>query len=288
MPHIMGSDAAGIVDQVAADVQHVKPGDEVVVNTGFTTEDSDAVRRGEPGEAPDFGILGFMRPGTYAEKVAVPAANLRPRPAHLSWEAAAAFPLAYLTAYRMLFTRARLQPGETVLIHGVGGGVALAGLQLACHAGAHVIVTSSSDSKLQRAAELGAHHGINYNRTDDVAASVLEQTGDRGVDVAFDTVGAATWPINLAAVRKGGRIVHCGITTGPDVNANISAIYWNQLSILGSTMGSHEDFRRLVETVAATRLQPVIDSVYDLAEAQQATEKMERGEQFGKIVLRVA
>lgn len=184
--------------------------------------------------------------------------------------------------------RAKLRPGETVLIHGIGGGVAMAGLQIARLIGARAIVTSSSDGKLEAAAKMGAEHGINYERTEDVAAKVRDLTDGRGVDVALDAVGAATWPIDLEAVRKAGRVVICGVTTGAEAATNLQAVYWNQLSLLGSTMGSDEDFREMLAAVEATGLKPVIDRAYRLDQVRDATDRMERGEQMGKLVIEVA
>jgi len=288
MPHVLGSDAAGVVVDLGAGVQGVSVGDEVILNPGLSCGCCEHCRRGEQSECLSFGIVGLSRTGTFAERVAVPAGNLAPKPPHLDFEEAAALPLAYLTAWRMLMTRARLRPGESVLIHGVGGGVALAALQLAKLAGAHVIVTSSSDEKLARAGDLGADKAINYRTCGDVAQVLKELTAGRGVDVALDTVGAATWPIDFSAVRRGGRIVLCGVTSGPDVQTNLQALYLNQLTIMGSTMGSHEDFRLMVESVTAAGLKPIIDSVEPLERAQVAMARMEAGGQFGKIVLRIS
>lgn len=287
LPHILGSDAAGVVAAVGDGVDGAKVGDEVILNPGITTGRSEFARRGQQSECPTFSLVGLARPGTFAQRVAVPASNLYPKPAHLSWQEAAALPLAYVTAFRMLTARANLRPGETVLIHGIGGGVALAGLQFAKAMGARVLVTSSSDEKLERATRLGADGTVNYRAVDDLSQAILDWTGARGVDVVLDAVGAATWPVNLEVARKGGRIVHCAVTTGSDCPANIQAIYWKQLSILGSTMGSDEDFRLLVETVRATGLRPVIDRVYPLDAAREAAACMEAGEQFGKLVLEV-
>lgn len=286
-PHILGSDAAGTVVEVGEEVTGVAVGDEVVVNPGVSCMRCAACLRGEQSTCESYGILGTVCPGTFAERVAVSAINVAPKPSHLSWEEAAALPLAYLTAWRMLFTRACVQPGETVLIHGIGGGVALAALQLIQMTGASAIVTSSCNEKLARAEALGARQLHNYREDPDVAAAVLQGTQGAGVDVVIDTVGAGTWPINFAACRKGGRIVHCGVTSGATVETNISALYWKQLSVFGSTMGSHEDFRRLLNAVQASGLRPVLDQVFPLDAARDAQQRMERGEQFGKIVLSV-
>ncbi len=287
MPHILGSDAAGVVAELGPGVEGVRVGDEVLLNPGLSCGFCEFCNRGEQSECLTFGIVGMTRPGTFAERVAVPAANLHPKPSHLNFREAAALPLAYVTAWRMLMTRAKLRPGESILIHGIGGGVALAALQLAKLVSAEVIVTSSSDEKLARAKELGADHTINYNTTRDVAAHVREVTSGRGVDVAFDTVGAATWRIDFSAVRRGGRIVLCGVTSGASAQTNLQKLYWNQLAILASTMGSHEDFRQMLRAIRIARLKPVIDSVEPLDRCKEAMARMEEGDQFGKIVLSV-
>lgn len=285
-PHVLGSDASGIITALGEGVHGLSEGQEVILNPGLSCMRCEWCLRGAHSECPDFGIIGMSRPGTFAEYVAVPAVNVYPKPAHLSWEEAAALPLAHLTAWHMLFARANARPGETALIHGIGGGVALALLQLAKASGLRTIVTSSDTAKLAKARALGADEGIHYKETD-VAEAVLALTGGRGVDICLDTTGAQTWPINFQAVRKAGRIVHCGVTTGGVAEVNIPGLYWRQLSILGSTMGTHEDFRLLLEFTRATGLKPVMDSTYPLEQARAAQERMEVGGQFGKIALTV-
>lgn len=287
MPHVLGSDACGIVREAGARVGTVKPGDRVIINPGLSCEACEFCMRGQQSECINFGIVGMSRPGTCAESVSVPASCVYLAPEHLTSEEAAALPLAYVTAWRMLMSRGRLQPGETVLIHGIGGGVALAALQLAKLAGGRAIVTSSSNQKLNQAREFGAEHTINYADSPDVGAAVFDLTDGRGVDLIIDTVGAATWPVNFAAARRGGRVVHCGVTTGAETAVNISALYWNHLTIMGSTMGSQEDFRQMLSAISGAGLRPVIDKAYPLSEARTAQARMEAGEQFGKIVLTV-
>jgi len=287
MPHILGCDAAGVVAAVGDDVTKVKVGDQVVLNPGVSCGSCEYCNRGEQSECFSFGIVGMSRPGTFAEFVAVPAQNIYPKPAYMNFDQAGTFILVCLTAWRMLFTRAQLRPGETLLIHGIGGGVALCALQLAKLIGACVIITSSSDSKLTCAKQIGADHTINY-KTVDVVECVKDITSGRGVDVVIDTVGAAAWTIDFSAVRRGGKIVLCGITTGAKAETNLQALYWNQLTIMGSTMGSDEDFRRMLEAVTIAKLKPVIDSVEPLENIRVAMGKMEAGEQFGKIVLRIS
>ncbi|HPC95357.1 MAG TPA: zinc-binding dehydrogenase [Sedimentisphaerales bacterium] len=286
-PRVLGSDAVGFVEEVGRGVEGVKVGDEVIVNPALSCGRCESCARGQQSECLSFGIVGLSRPGTFAERVVVPARNLWPKPAHLSAEEAGTLSLASVTAWRMLMTRAQVRPGESILIHGIGGGVALCAMQFAKLIGAEVIVTSSSDEKLALARELGADHTIHY-RNQDVVKCVREITGGRGVDVAIDSVGAATWPVDFACVRRGGRIVTCAITTGPKAETNLQALYWNQLTILGSTMGSDEDFRQMLRAVAVNRLRPVIDEVFTLEEVRRAMAKMEAGRQFGKIALRIA
>lgn len=286
-PYILGSDAAGVIVEKGADTHGVNVGDEVILNPGLSCGCCEYCRRGEQSECASFGIIGMTRPGTFAEKVAIPFENVWPKPEHLDFNEAAALALAYQTAWRMLMTRAGLKAGETVLVHGIGGGVALACLQLAKLAGAVVIITSSSDEKIEKAKEIGADHRINYRSTPNVSEAVKNLTDGRGVDIVVDTVGAATWDVDFDVVRKGGRIVLCGVTSGSICRTNLQNLYWNQLSILGSTMGSNEDFRQMLKAVTAARLKPVVDSVHPLENVKEAMAKMERGEQFGKIVLSI-
>ncbi len=286
-PHVIGSDAAGVVAAVGAQAEGVEVGQEVVVVAGFGCGACEFCRAGEVSLCAEFGIIGLSRPGVFAQKAVVPAANVAPKPSNLDFGKAACLGIAYGTAWRMLFTRARLRPGETVLIHGIGGGVALAALQFAKAAGARAIVTSSSDDKLEKARHLGADGAINYRTTPDVAAAAREMTGGRGVDVAFDSVGAATWPIDFAAVHKGGRIVLCGVTTGAEAQVSLQALYWSQLSVLGSTFASETDFLCMLRTVEAAGIEPVIDSTVSLEGVADAHRRMEKGGQFGNIVVAV-
>ncbi len=287
MPHVLGSDGAGVVVEIGSKTRGINIGDEVILNPGLSCGYCESCGRGQQSECMSFGIVGMSRPGTFAERVAVPFQNILPKPAHLSFDEAAALPLAYQTAWRMLMMRAGLRAGETILIHGIGGGVALAALQLAKLAGAEVIVTSSSDEKLSKAKTFGADHVINYRTVDDLAGAVKDITKGRGVDVVIDTVGSSTWNTNFGVVRRGGRIVLCGVTTGPEATTDLRALYWNQLTVMGSTMGSNEDVRQMLRAVETARLKPVIDSVNSLEEIQDAMSRMETGEQFGKIVVKV-
>jgi NADPH:quinone reductase-like Zn-dependent oxidoreductase len=284
---VMGGDGVGVVDAVGSGVTSVRPGDRVVINPGISCRQCEYCLAGEHPLCVRFRLLGEHLPGTMAEYVVVPEPNVRTIPADIPADLAAAFPLATLTAWRMVVTRAQVRPGDHVLIWGIGGGVALAALQIAKRIGATVWVTSGSDDKLDRARLLGADHVLNH-RLADVPKAIREQTGKRGVDVVVDSVGEATWARSLQALGRRGRLVTCGGTSGPKVETDIRRLFWNQWSILGSTMGNDEEFDAVIAELCAGRLIPPVDSVYDLAAGRQAFERLASGEQFGKIVVRVA
>ncbi|MDL2718087.1 MAG: zinc-binding dehydrogenase [Acidobacteriota bacterium] len=287
-PHVPGADGAGVVEALGPGVAGPAPGTRVLLQPGLSCGTCEFCLAGERSLCVRFRILGEHLSGTFAEKVVVPSANVFLAPSRLAPEKAAAFPLAGLTAWRMLVTRAALRPGETVLIHGVGGGVSTFAIQIAKLCGAsRVIVTSSSAAKRARALELGADEAIDYTATD-VGKAVRELTGKRGVDVVVDSVGAATWKHSLTAAAKKGRIVTCGATSGPAPPENINVIFWKQLSILGSTMGTDAEFTAMLAAVSAGRLEPVVDSVFPLADVRKAYERMASGDGFGKIVLKVS
>jgi NADPH:quinone reductase-like Zn-dependent oxidoreductase len=264
-PRILGADGAGIREDT---------GERVVINPGI-----------EHGER--ITVVGEHMDGTHAELVAVPEGNVYPLPETLSFEEAAAFPLVFETAYRLLVTKAQLQEGEWVLLWGIGSGVAGAGLAIAKALGARALVTSSSDEKLERARELGADATVNH-ASGDVRAAVEEATGGTGVEVVLEHVGEATWQTSLQSARAGGRIAVCGATSGPNPPAALHRIWWKQLTIYGSTMGTRSDFEAAYELVKSGRARPVVDSVLPLSEARAAHERLEAGEQFGKIVLRIS
>ena len=279
-PVIPGSDGAGEVAAVGPDTTGVSPGDPVLINPSLDWGDDPRV------QGPRWRILGLPDNGTFAEFVKVPAANVLPRPAGLSDEEAAAVPLAGLTAYRAVVTRGRVQVGETVLVLGIGGGVATFALLIARRAGARVLVTSGSDEKLARAKALGADGGFNYKDSDWVKAA-REATGG-GPDLIIDGTGGKTFEQALEAAAPGGRIVTYGATTGLAPEVTVRRVFWKHLSVLGSTMGSPGDFRAMLALFRQAGLHPAVDRIFPLAETGRALSRMDRSEQFGKIVLRVA
>ena len=263
-PRILGADGAGIREDT---------GERVVINPGI-----------EHGEK--ITVVGEHMDGTHAELVAVPEANVYALPDELSFEEAAAFPLVFETAYRLLVTKAQLREGEWVLLWGIGSGVASAGLAIAKALGARTLVTSSSDEKLERARELGADAVANH-ASGDVVEAVKEATGGKGVEVVLEHVGEATWQRSLQAARAAGRIAVCGATSGPNPPAALHRVWWKQLTIYGSTMGTRTDFEAAYDLVKSGRATPVVDAVFPLEQARAAHERMEAGEQLGKIVLTI-
>ncbi len=262
-PRILGADGAGVI---------AGTDERVVINPGIE-------------HGGRISVVGEHMNGTHAELIAVPREYVHPIPGDLTFEEAAAFPLVFETAYRMLVTRANLQAGEWVLVWGIGGGVATAAMAIAKALGAHVIATSSSDAKLARARELGADETVNHE-SEDVPARVRETTGG-GAHVVVEHVGEATWSRSLNSARQEGRIVVCGATSGPNPPAALHRVWWKQLAILGSTMGTRADFQGAYDLIAAGKARPVVDEVFPLAEARAAHERLEAGEQLGKIVLRI-
>lgn len=286
-PHIVGSDGAGVVESVGSAVTMTRPGDRVMINPGLSCGSCPACRSGDESLCASFRVIGEHRPGTAAEYIVLPERNLAPVPAAMPWPEAAAFSLATLTAWRMLTTRAALRPGETVLIWGIGGGVALAALQIARHLGARTVVTSGADAKLDAARRLGAETVVNHG-TGDVVAEVRRVTGGRGADVVVDSVGQARWQDSLRALRRGGRLVSCGTTSGPMVSLDLRRLFWHQWSLLGSTLGSRQEYAAIVALAHEGRLWPIVDRAVPLDQAPAALARLQRGEQFGKLVIEVA
>jgi NADPH:quinone reductase-like Zn-dependent oxidoreductase len=271
-PRILGGDGAGVVAGHGDDVVGFQLGDRVVINPGLEHGDT-------------IGVVGEHSDGTHCELIAIAAEQVFPLDEGLSFEQAAAFPLVFETSYRMLVTKAALQEGEWVLIWGIGGGVGTAAFEISRALGARTIVTSGSDWKVERAREWGADLALNHD-TDDVVAAAKEATG-KGVHVVVESVGEATWARSLAAIRPAGRITVCGATSGPNPPAQLHRFWWKQLTVYGSTMGTREDFLGAYELVRTGRARVHVDKVFPLSEARAAHERLEAGEQLGKIVLAI-
>ena len=285
-PWVMGADGAGVIDAVGEGVDSTRVGETVVINPGISDGTCEYCRAGEQSLCVKFRLLGEHLPGTLAEYVVVPAGNVRSIGKEIPIEVAAAFTLSTLTAWRMLVTRANVGPDDEVLIWGIGGGVAQAALQIAKQRGAKVWVTSGSETKLERARELGADETLNH-RTTSVGKEICARTGKKGVRVVIDSVGQTTWEQSLIALGRAGRLVTCGGTSGAKVETDVRRLFWNQWTLMGSTMGSDKEFDAVTEELRAGRLTPVIDSEFELENGHEAFERMAAGQQFGKIVVRI-
>lgn len=285
MPHIGGSDVAGVVEALGPGVEGIAPGTRVVANPSLWCGRCEWCRAGEHSLCERYRILGEHTQGGMAEYVVVPAVNLHPLPEGYPFERAAAAPLVFQTAWRALIGRAGVRAGEDVLVTGASGGVATAAIQIARLAGARVFAVTSGAEKMERVRALGAD--VVYDRTEvDFSREVWKDTGRRGVDVVLDSVGEATWEGCLRALARKGRLVTYGATTGPDAVTNVRLVFWKQLEILGTTMSSVQEFESVMRLVLSGRLQPVVDVVWPLERAREAHERLEAGEQFGNIVLR--
>jgi NADPH:quinone reductase-like Zn-dependent oxidoreductase len=284
LPHILGNDIAGVVRKVGELVSWVETGDEVMLHPGVSCGHCAECLAGRDNLCPDYDILGYRRHGGYAQLVAVPAVNVIPKPGNLKWEEAAALPLVTMTAWHMLVTRARVQPGEDVLIHAAGSGVGSIGIQVAKLLGARVIATASSDEKLAKARELGADEVVNYS-AEDWPREVKRLTNKNGVDVVFEHTGAATWPGSIASLKSNGRLVSCGATSGYQAQTDLRLVFYRHLTILGSFMGSKAELIEAMKFIRSGQIHAVVDQTLPLAEARRAHELMENRAQFGKLVL---
>jgi len=287
MPHILGNDVAGEVAAIGSEVHHIQVGLECFVHPGLSGGPSLERLRGDDNVALDFQLLGHQVDGGYAQYVVVPADNVFPRPARLSWEETAAFPLTFLTGWHMLGSRrANLRSGETVLVMAANSGVGTAAIQIAKLRGARVIATAGSEEKARLARGLGADEVIDhYARKGEIHKAVYELTGGLGVDVVVEHVGPAVFEQCFKSLRKGGRLVTCGSTSGPSIELNLRMLFAKHLTVLGSYVGSMSETLELLPLVESGALQPVVDRVYPLAEAAEAQRRMEESSHFGKIVL---
>lgn len=286
LPHILGDDISGVVVKVGELVTWANVGNEVMIQPGVCCGHCDECLAGRDNMCDEYDIIGYRRDGGYAEFVAVPGANLIPKPKNLSWPEAAALPLVTLTAWHMLVARANVQPGEDVLVQAAGSGVGSLGIQIAKLRGARVITTASSDDKLAKARELGADETINYTQAD-WPKEVKRLTNGRGVDVVFEHTGAATWPGSILSLKKGGRLVTCGATSGFDAKTDLRHVFYRHLTILGSMMGSKADLLTAMKFIESGQIRAVVDRTLPLAEARKAHELIEDRAQFGKVVLTI-
>lgn len=284
LPHILGDDVAGVVREVGELVIGVNAGDEVMIQPGVSCGHCAECLAGRDNMCDDYDIIGYRRDGGYAEFVAVPGINVIPKPKNLNWFEAAALPLVTLTAWHMLVARANVQPGEDVLVHAAGSGVGSLGIQIAKLRGARVITTASSQEKLAKARELGADVTIDYTQTD-WPREVRRLTNGRGVDVVFEHTGAATWPGSILSLKKGGRLVTCGATSGFDAKTDLRHVFYRHLTILGSMMGSKADLLAAMKFIESGQIRAVVDRTLPLSEARKAHELIEVRAQFGKVVL---
>lgn len=278
LPAIPGSDGAGVVAALGRDVTGVAEGDEVIINPGLDWGEDVALK------GPDFRILGVPSDGTYAQYVKIPADNVYAKPAHLSWEEAAALPLGGLTAYRALVTKGAVQAGQNVFVPGAGGGVATLLVQFAAALGANVYVSSSQEDKLAKAKRIGATDGVNYT-SEAWAKELRRMTG--GIDLTVDSIGGEAFNAFISLGKPGSRIVSFGATRGPVPNVVMPRLFLKEMTVMGSTMGSPREFREMVDFVAKHRIRPVLDREYPLQDAAEAQVRMENGENFGKIVLNI-
>jgi NADPH:quinone reductase-like Zn-dependent oxidoreductase len=283
-PHVLGSDVAGVVEAVGPGVEGIKAGDAVVANPSLGCGRCEQCLSGHENLCRKFSILGEHVSGGQAQKLAIGARNVLPKPARLSFEEAAAVPLTFMTAWHALVQRAKVRPGETVLVHAAGSGVGVAAVQIAKLLGARVIATAGSDAKLEKAKGLGADEVVNYEKQD-FSKEVKRLTDRKGVDVVFEHVGKTTWEKSILSVAIGGRITTVGATTGFDPLTDLRHVFFRQISILGSTMGTAYDLMEVLRFVGEGKLRPVVDRVLPLAEARKAQGLLSERAQFGKVVL---
>lgn len=288
-PHVLGSDIAGVVEAVGAGGDGSLVGSEIVVSPGTSCGHCEACLSGWDNLCPRYAILGENTRGGYAELVAIPRQNVLPKPAGLSMIEAAAVPLTFLTAWQMLVVRAKVAPGDVVLVHAVGSGVGVAAVQIAKLHGAKVIALARSEEKLEKARALGADAGVITRDADwSKAVRALPYVGKRGVDIVFEHVGKDTWDASLKLARKGGVVVTCGASSGWDAPTDLRHVFFRQVQILGSTMGSKALLHRILPLVAEGKLRPVVDRTFPLEQAAAAHAHLESRAQFGKVVLTVS
>ncbi len=284
LPHINGSDVCGDVAEVGEYISGVKPGQRVLLAPMLFCNHCAHCVAGQQNLCPEFSVLGYLNDGGNCELLAVPQVNVIPIPSELTYDEAASMPLVFLTAWRMLVTRAQIKPGQIVLVLAAGSGVGSAAIQIAKLFNARVITTAGDEAKMEKGRELGADYTINHYRQK-ISEEVKKITDKRGVDIVFEHVGAATWEESMKSLRPGGTIVTCGATSGPEASFDLRFLFGRQLSFLGSYMGTMGELHGVLAHLFSGRLKPVIDKSFPLREARAAHEHLEKSEQFGKVIL---
>ncbi|MHA1777840.1 MAG: zinc-binding dehydrogenase [Promethearchaeota archaeon] len=289
LPHVMGSDGAGVVVKIGSNVDNLQIGNRVLINPGIGCGQCEYCLNGQQSLCNHFVIKGEHVNGTFAEFFCIPEQNVMKIPDNISFEKAAAAPLTFLTAWRMLVSKAQVQPNDFVLVQGASGGVSIAAIQIAKIFGAKVIATTSSAEKVAKVKKIGADFVINYQETPDYRKYIYKEiTHKQGIDIAVDSVGKATFNTSVKLLNKGGKLVTCGATTGPKVEIDIRNLFWKQISLIGSTMSNNQEFRQVMQLIFDEKLIPQIDSIFPLEQLREAEQKLEEGTHFGKILIQVA
>jgi NADPH:quinone reductase-like Zn-dependent oxidoreductase len=289
LPHVIGADGSGTVKEVGSEVSTISEGDKITINPGLSCGHCKYCLSGQQVFCKEFKILGENKWGTYAEYFKVPEINVLKVPSSYPLDKAAAAPLTFLTAWRMLITQAKIKPDEIIFIHGAGGGVSSAAIQIAKYIGAKVITTTSTKDKMEMARKLGADHVINYKEMKDYVPYVYtELTNKRGIDIVIDNIGQATFEQSIQMLKAGGRLITCGVTSGPFTKINITNIFWKHLEIKGSTMANQIEFYDVMNLVLEEKLNPIIDKVFPLEQIREAEQHLSEGKQFGKILLKIS
>ncbi|MFX1388908.1 MAG: zinc-binding dehydrogenase [Promethearchaeota archaeon] len=288
LPHVIGADGSGIVKEVGSEVSTVKIGDRVTINPGISCGKCEMCLSGKQVLCKDFSIKGEHHWGTFAEFFKVPETNVIKVPTSFSLDKAAATPLTFLTAYRMLTTLGKVKPGDFIFIHGAGGGVSSAAIQIANLFGANVITTTSTPEKIEKAKQIGADYVINYKEEKDYTKFIYKEiTREQGVDLVIDNVGSATFNTSIRLLKPGGRLITCGATSGSQSNVNIANIFWKHLKILGSTMSNQLEFRTVMQLIFEGKLKPIIDKVFPFEKVMEAERYLSEAKQFGKVLLQI-
>ena len=289
MPHVIGADGSGIIKEVGSEVSTISQGDKITINPGLSCGKCSMCLSGKQVFCKQFSILGENQWGTFAQYIKIPEINALKIPKDYPFDKAAAAPLTFLTAWRMLTTQAKIKHNEIVFIHGAGGGVSSAAIQIAKYFGAKVIATTSTPEKIQKAKELGADHVINYKEMKDYTKFVYtELTNKQGIDIVIDNVGQATFQTSIQLLRPRGRLITCGVTSGPFTKINVTNIFWKHLEIKGSTMANQGEFREVMQLVFEGKLNPIIDTIYPLEKVREAETHLSEGNQFGKVLIDVS